>query len=339
MPEWRRRRRMGLVLGQIISLCIAGTGVFSSQLAAAGVNIPTTQSFLNYALLGGFGCVLAVKNGGIRLQSPWWGYAVIAVLDVEANALAVMAYQYTSVTSVLLLDCFTIVCCMILSRIFLRASYLFTHLVGVFICFLGLLILVLSDVLEPPGEAGKDRLFGDALCLLASFLYACSNVAQEVAVKQSDRLTFLAMLGFFGAPVCGIQALVFDRSGVAAVNWTEDHGANIWMLFGFVATLHIMYHLTSLYLTLDDATFLNLSLLTSDVWGVIASVVLFHTPPPSLYFVAFFFILVGLWIYGYHPLPSALEQHRDCLVTIEPGFEESDMEGRCVVFSMPTAPT
>jgi len=326
-------------LGQIISLCIAGTGVFSSKLAAGGVNIPTTQSFLNYVLLAGFGGVLALKNGGMRLQSPWWGYAVIAVLDVEANALAVLAYQYTSVTSVLLLDCFTIVCCMILSRVFLRAQYLSTHLVGVFICFVGLLILVLSDVLQPPRDAGKDRLFGDALCLLASFLYACSNVAQEVAVKQSDRLTFLAMLGFFGAPVSGIQAAIFDRSAVAQVPWTDDHGADIWLLFGFVATLHTMYHLTSLYLTLDDATFLNLSLLTSDVWGVVASVLLFHTPPPSLYFVAFFFILVGLWIYGYQPLPTALEQHQDCLVTLQPGFDECDTEGRCVVFSMPSAPS
>ena len=41
--------------------------------------------------------------------------------DVEANACVVLAYSYTTLTSVMLLDCFTIPCVMVLSRVALKA--------------------------------------------------------------------------------------------------------------------------------------------------------------------------------------------------------------------------
>eukprot|EP01032_Pedospumella_encystans_P033469 gene33469-37825_t len=37
----------------------------------------------------------------------WW-YVFAAILDVEANYLVLLAYNYTTITSVMLLDCFTI---------------------------------------------------------------------------------------------------------------------------------------------------------------------------------------------------------------------------------------
>ena len=56
------------------------------------------------------------------IQVPVWKYACLAVADVEGNYFAVKAYQYTSITSVMLLDCFTIPCVMVLSKIFLHAK-------------------------------------------------------------------------------------------------------------------------------------------------------------------------------------------------------------------------
>lgn len=55
-------------------------------------------------------------------QLPWWRYALLALCDVEANYFVVKAYEYTSITSVMLIDCFTIPCVMILSCVFLKAK-------------------------------------------------------------------------------------------------------------------------------------------------------------------------------------------------------------------------
>lgn len=122
-------------------------GTTSEVLAAAGINAPTTQSFFNYVLLAvTCGAVhlrqasaaaradtavhgdLSLLNQGRSsrssglqlLNNPWWVYLGLAVLDVEGNYLVTRAYQYTSITSVTLLDSTTIPAVMVLSWLIFR---------------------------------------------------------------------------------------------------------------------------------------------------------------------------------------------------------------------------
>ena len=141
-------------------------------------------------VVGGGGAVdenERADEGWDGLHSPWWVYLASAVIDVEANFAVVLAYQYTSVTSVMLLDCFTIPSAMALSYAFLAAAYSRWHVGGVVLCLGGLGLLVYSDLVTSDGgagEGGSNRALGDALTLVAAFLYACSNVLQEALVKR-----------------------------------------------------------------------------------------------------------------------------------------------------------
>lgn len=144
LPLWGR----SFALGQLISFLIAGTGVSSSFLVEWGVSVPTTQSALNYALLLftylGYRGVTRGWWSLTRLRLPWWKYALLGALDVEANFLIgecpcfssslrmgtlmrpyppVLAYRYTSITSVMLIDCWTIPCVMALSWWFFGARF------------------------------------------------------------------------------------------------------------------------------------------------------------------------------------------------------------------------
>jgi hypothetical protein len=106
-----------------------------------GFNAPMLQSFLNYALLAlVFGSIAIaeyaptirhnwshvrrdevtkfVLGKGAKLAST---FAFFALCDVEANFLIVLAYQYTSMLSITVLDCFTIPTVTILSIFFLGA--------------------------------------------------------------------------------------------------------------------------------------------------------------------------------------------------------------------------
>lgn len=56
------------------------------------------------------------------------------------------AYQYTSLTSVMLLDCWSIPSVMLLTRIFLKTKYRFKKITGVIVCVAGLVLVVFSDV-------------------------------------------------------------------------------------------------------------------------------------------------------------------------------------------------
>ena len=79
------------------------------------------------------------------------------------------AYQYTNIarynlrklfhlimSSVMLLDCFTIPCVMILSRLILKTKYHLKQFLGVALCVIGLVILILSDYFYNPKEAGNE---------------------------------------------------------------------------------------------------------------------------------------------------------------------------------------
>ena len=353
---------MSICLGQVLSILIALTGVFTTYLTARKVNIPTTQSLFNYVFLtGNLGLLWWRRRGGggdgrrdddvngdgdgdgdgnedggagaggtgadadghragsgsapgsgagsgdgsgDLLPSPpstsspppslcgqhrvaWWKYLLCALVDVEGNYLVVKAYQYTTITSATLLDCFTIPCCMALAILFLGRWYSLLHVGAVGVCLGGLAILVWSDFTAPqdpaapPGGGGggngtgtdpsrqtMNPPLGDLLSILGAVLYACSNVSQEVLVKV-DRVEYLGMLGLFGTIISGVQVGLLERDELAKVPWDWDV---FGLLFGYAVVLFAMYTLTSRFLVFDDAVLFNLSLLTSDVWAVLGTV-------------------------------------------------------------------
>ena len=120
------------------------------------VAIPTTQSFLNYVLLTGyFGAIIYHRQVVEVFKARWWVYLLVALVDVEANFLVVKAYQYTTITSIMLIDCFAIPTVMLLSYFFLKVRYGKFHYFGVFLCLVGLSCLVISDVLT--GKNGNQE--------------------------------------------------------------------------------------------------------------------------------------------------------------------------------------
>ncbi|KAM9941762.1 hypothetical protein ACTFIT_005126 [Dictyostelium discoideum] len=293
-----KKRLTGLALGQLLSVMIAGTGIFSQLLVEKyGVNIPTTQSLLNYILLCVYLLVL-VKRGvlweTIKTKSIY--FAPLALVDLEANYIVVKAYQYTTITSVMLLDCFTIPCVVVLSRIFLKTRFTFVHIIAVLIALAGMAILVVSDIIEgESANGGSNPLLGDFLCLASSVCYAISNVGQEATVKKYDRVTYLAMIGLYGSIFCGIQIAILERNELATMAWS---GGVVGYIVGFALCLFIMYSFTPTMMEIAGATVMNLSLLTSDMFGIIVAIFVFDRDLSWLYFLSFFVIVSALVIYN-----------------------------------------
>jgi len=186
------------LIGQLLSFLLAVTGTTSGVLASSGINAPTTQSFFNYCLLAvtcsiiHCWCIRRHQNQHssddsaqqirtacssstftlreyvpFKLSNKWYIYLILAILDVEGNYLVTKAYQYTSVTSVTLLDCTTIPAVMILSLIVFRSSYLPGHIIGALLCTAGLGVLVLTDSSSETG--GSNPVLGDILVIYSTF--------------------------------------------------------------------------------------------------------------------------------------------------------------------------
>ncbi|KAM0013719.1 putative solute carrier family 35 member SLC35F1/F2/F6 [Helianthus debilis subsp. tardiflorus] len=290
-----KKTLFGLFLGQILSLFITSTGFSSSELARRGINAPTSQSLANYVLLAiVYGGVLISRRNGMKAK--WYYYLLLGLVDVEANYLVVKAYQYTSLTSVMLLDCWSIPCVIILTWFFLKTKYRFKKIIGVVICVAGIVLVIFSDVhASDRSQSGSNPVKGDLLVIAGATLYAVCNVSEEFFTKTADQVELLAMLGLFGAIASGIQISVLEREELKSIHWSS--GA-VLPYAGFAAAMFLFYSGVPVLLKISGSTMLNLSLLTSDMWSVLIRIFVYREKVDWMYFVAFAAVAVGLVVYS-----------------------------------------
>lgn len=300
---WTKKTLVGLGLGQFLSLLITSTGFSSSELARRGINAPTSQSFFNYVLLALiYGAFLLYRRK--PLKAKWYYYVLLGLVDVEGNFLVVKAYQYTSLTSVMLLDCWSIPAVIFLTWFFLKTKYKWRKFVGVAVCVTGIVVVIFSDVHAHDRSGGSNPLKGDLLVIAGSTLYAISNVSEEYFVTSADRVELMAMLGFFGAIISAIQISILERNELEHIQWSA--GA-VFPFVGFASAMFLFYSGVPVLLKISGATMLNLSLLTSDMWTVLIRIFAYHEKVDWMYFVAFGAVAVGLVVYSWG---SEEEQNR-----------------------------
>ncbi|KAH9623764.1 hypothetical protein KSS87_021876 [Heliosperma pusillum] len=253
------------------------------------------------------------------------GYCVWISNAFEEKAVKVVkAYQYTSLTSVMLLDCWAIPCVIILTWIFLKTKYGWRKLVGVAVCVLGLVLVVFSDVYAQDRKArGSNPLKGDLFVIAGSTLYAVSNVSEEYLVKKADTVELMAMLGAFGAVISAIQISILERNELKSIHWSA--GAALPFV-GFSVAMFLFYSLVPVLLKISGSTMLNLSLLTSDMWSVVIRIFAYREKVDWLYYVAFAGVAVGLVIYSWGDKVEEKARGRDVAKTEEEGSRSHDEE-------------
>ncbi|KAH1156781.1 hypothetical protein GYH30_051539 [Glycine max] len=294
---WTPNTLIGLGLGQFLSLLITSTGFTSSQLAKKGINAPTSQSFLNYVFLSlVYGTILLYRRKA--LKAKWYYYIILGLVDVEANFLVVKAYQYTSLTSVMLLDCWSIPSVMLLTWLFLKTKYRFKKITGVVVCVAGLVLVVFSDVHSGDRAGGSNPRKGDLLVIVGATLYAISNVSEEFLVKNADRVELMAMLGLSGGIISAIQISILERNELKSIHWSAE--------------------------AINGSTMLNLSLLTSDMWAVLIRIFAYHEKVDWMYFVSFGAVTIGLIIYSGGDIDEDQHPPNAAIVDLGPAVKQDE---------------
>ncbi|KAH9738298.1 hypothetical protein KPL71_018745 [Citrus sinensis] len=251
-----------LSIGQLASLTFAATNFTSSFIKNLGVDAPVTQSAFSYF-------TLALVYGGIllyrrqRLQVSWYWYLLLGFVDLQGNFLANKAYQFTSITSVTLLDGCTIAWALILTRLLLGTRYSPLKLFGAGIC-----------VSRP--------ILGDILVI-------------EYFVKKNDRVEVVCMIGVYGLLVSSIQLSMLELKSLELVKWSTDI---ILGFVGYAVSCFMFYTLATFVLKLGGAAMFNLSLLTADIWAVVFRIFFYQQQVDWLYFLAFAIVVFGLVIYS-----------------------------------------
>ncbi|KAK2661055.1 hypothetical protein Ddye_007588 [Dipteronia dyeriana] len=280
-----------LFLGQLVAFILAFTSFASSLIAH--LHAPITQSTFTYASLAlVYGAIFLYRRQ--RLQVAWYWYLLLGFVDVQGNYLFNKAFQFSSITSVTLLDCWTIAWAIILTWFFLGTRYSLWQLFGAAICVLGLGLVLLSDAWIGGGDSSRP-LLGDMLVILSTVFFAMSNVGEEFFVKNRDRVEVVCMIGVYGFIVSVVQLSLLEHKSVKSIKWSSD------IILGFTAfslSSFMYYTISPFVLKLSGATMFNLSLLTSDMWAVVIRIFFYHQQVDWLYYVALSVVLIGLVVYS-----------------------------------------
>ncbi|KDO61113.1 hypothetical protein CISIN_1g019344mg [Citrus sinensis] len=227
-----------LFLGQLVSFTLALMSFTSSLIADLGVDAPVTQSaFAYFSLALVYGGVLLYRRQ--RLRVAWYWYLLLGFVDVQGNFLVNKAYQFSSITSVTLLDCCTIAWAIVLTWLFLGTRYSLWQLLGAALCVLGLGLVLLSDA-GGDGGGGSRPLLGDVLVIAGTIFFATSNVGEEFFVKKKDRVEVVCMIGVYGLLVSAVQLSILELKSLESVEWST----NILLGFaGYAASSFMFYTL------------------------------------------------------------------------------------------------
>jgi solute carrier family 35, member F1/2 len=182
-----------------------------------------------------------------------------------------------------------------LSFLILHVRYRFLAISGILTCIAGMGILFASDrITHANNFPAENELKGDLFCLLGATFYGFSNTLQEFLVSKRPMYEVVAMLALWGIIINGTQAAIFDRTSFREAEWSPKVGGYI---VGFDLALFVFYSVAPLVFRMGSAAFLNISLLTSNFWGAIIGIHVFHIPVHWMYPIAFVLIIVGLVIY------------------------------------------
>ncbi|PGH18281.1 hypothetical protein AJ79_00620 [Helicocarpus griseus UAMH5409] len=291
-----------LVLGQILALCITSTNTFSELLSTIGTSIPAFQSLFAYVLLNIVYTSYTIYRHGLKhwlgiIKSDGWKYIILAFCDVEGNYFIVLAYQYTTLMSAQLINFWAIVVVVIVSFLFLRVRYHWAQIIGILVAIGGMGILFGSDHITGGAQGAPskgDQIKGDLFALLGATFYGLTNVAEEYLVSKRPMYEVLGQLGMYGMVIIGVQAAIFDRTSFQTAVWNGKVGG---YLVGFTLCMFIFYSLAPILFRLASAAFFNISLLTSNFWGVIIGINVFKYSVHWMYPIAFVCIMLGQGIY------------------------------------------
>lgn len=295
-----------ILYGQVLSVALTFVSVLTTELVDRNWVLPSTQVFFSYASMFIVYTPYTVYKYGLKgwcklLVHDGWKYLMLTLGDFEAGYLYIKAFGYTDLMSCMLLDAWTIPVCMLVCWAVMHVRYHWTQILGVVICIGGLALLVTSDLLTGkngnPTRSGE----GDGFMLAASTLFGFVNAAEEFYVRRSPLYEVLGQMGLWGMVASSVQSLILERQKWKTSTWD---GATAGLLMGNTISVFIIYTLQMMLFRVASSPYFNISLLTSDFYGLLFGLFLFRYSPYWLYFVAFAIVISGLVIYFWHATPE-----------------------------------
>jgi len=225
------------------------------------------------------------------------------LVDTHATVLIILSFTETTLTSVMIIEDFSIPAAVILSMLFLKVRYKKVHYAAIALCAIGISCGFLNDFLIVgigKGDANGDRpILGDFFALSGAFLYALENVLQELIIKKKEDVwNFLGFIGLFGMIITLIEgSIAGEWAEFANVKDGDELGVAANYL-GMAAVNFFTYSIIPFFVARSGATLLNLSNVTTIIWSMLFDIILFGEPFYPLCLLGFAIELVAIIIFS-----------------------------------------
>ncbi|OAF65493.1 Solute carrier family 35 member F2 [Intoshia linei] len=313
------------ILPQFISLAIATTAITSEYLILENVEVPSFQNTLSYIAvfimysIFHFSRTKFLKTKGeqifyfLKRKQTLYCF-LLSILDVFANYMIVKAYQHATITTVQLLDTFIIPTVIVASIVILKTLYSWLHFLATFIAVFGMGMFVYANYLVI--ESGHNSVTGYVLTISAAVFYGLQNVNQEKLLQNIGQCQYLTYTAFFSIIISSILTLSLESKKIQNIDF---HNSNTIMYLSiYVLSMGFLYSIIPIVLRNAGACVLNLNILSSDVYSLLAGIYFFHNDFMYMHFIGFGIIILGILIFNIQRTKQTINKK-----TVETPNEES----------------
>lgn len=199
----------------------------------------------------------------------------------------ISSLYYTSVASASVLVTIHPVIVILVERLYYKRYFSRNTWVGVFLAFLGSVLLGISD--SQATESFPDPLFGNMLAFSAAVIFVVYILIGQQIRQKREWVDYVFPVYFFAALTCVVVTLMagsslWDISLVGA-------GAGLGLAIGPQIMGHGSMNYAVKYVS---ATLLSTLILAEPLFATVAAYLIFDELPPVTSFIAMFIILAGV---------------------------------------------
>lgn len=283
-----KKKWLVLLLWQLCSILLCAMNVINSILSKKnGKTLPFFQMALTYFLL----FLIFIWNFR-KNEISWLKYLIVVIFNILGDTSSIMAYNTTSLSSAMLLGTTVIFWVAPLSYIFMKRFFSTLQILSLFVGFGGVVMIFIGD------GVGKSRWKGNLLALCSALFYAIANILQESLVYSAPVTIYLSRLSIISTPITCILSGSIEWKSIKNYNWN----LKTCILICLYSIILCLYYISiPSIMQFSNATEMNISLLSSNFFSLLISILCFNQKPIILYLIGFFCVPISIALFTLFP--------------------------------------
>jgi drug/metabolite transporter (DMT)-like permease len=285
------RKWFVLVMWQVCSLLITAMNVAATEIISiTGQSLPFLELLAAYGLLS---LSHSWKIPRTPTTSPWWHFAIVGLLNFMGDGFNVLALEYTSLSSTMLLVTTVIFWVIPASYYLLKRRFSVWQILSLFIGAGGIVCVFVAD-----HNDGESKWLGNVLAVASALAFAGSTVIQELLLQDVSTDVYVSRFSLAAAIISAVVAGGYEWKKIRDFPFTWEP---VLLIVAYAVTQTVYYTIDPYVMQHSSAAEMNLSFLTSTFFSLLISIAAYGQKASWLYLLGFFCIPGAIAMFSLFP--------------------------------------